>query len=74
MKDEGPILCLCLNVSLGDVEQAVRQGARTFQEVQQLTRCGRSCGMCSQAIQQSLDYLLQESDEIVKSPPPRQGQ
>lgn len=74
MKDEGPILCLCLNVSLGDVEQAVRQGAQTFQEVQQFTQCGKSCGLCSQTIQQALDYLLQESAKIVKSPPPRQGQ
>ena len=71
MKDGGPILCLCLNVSLGDVEQAVRQGARTFQEVQQLTRCGRSCGMCSQTIQQVLERLLQEFAGPAEAPPPR---
>ena len=54
-----PILCLCLNITRSDLQWAVEQGAATYEQVQQLTRCGTSCGMCQGNIRAELDWILE---------------
>lgn len=59
--DSGRILCLCLNVTSGDIRRAVDAGAKTFPEVQQRTRCAKSCGMCADAVKAELERLLRDN-------------
>ncbi len=59
-RSDSRILCLCLNVSCADIECAVEQGARTFEEVQRLTGCGKSCSMCADTIRSQLDFILRQ--------------
>ena len=45
MKDED-IICTCMSVSVKDIRQAIDEGARTVQEVQDKTGAGTVCGLC----------------------------
>ena len=49
--------------TFGKIEDAVKQGARSFEEVQQLTGCGKSCGKCQEFIRYLVQDLLRESGE-----------
>ena len=42
MKDED-IICTCMSVSVKDIRQAIDEGARTVQEVQDKTGAGTVC-------------------------------
>lgn len=55
--------CECRNVTYGKIEDAIKQGARSFEEVQQLTGCGKSCGKCQEFIRYLVQDLLRESGE-----------
>ena len=59
-EDSERILCLCLNITTRDIRRAVGAGARTFSEVQRITRCAKSCGMCAGAVKEELVRLLAE--------------
>ena len=56
--DEKQIICICQNVTLGKLRNAVNQGADTYELLQRETGCGRSCAMCVGTIK---DYLYQLS-------------
>lgn len=39
--DKNKKICYCFNVSIDDIERAIENGAHTFQEVQDVTNCGK---------------------------------
>lgn len=46
-KDVGAkVVCKCLNITDRDIEQAVKEGARTWEELQERTKIGTVCGNC----------------------------
>jgi nitrogen fixation NifU-like protein len=46
-KDVGAtVVCTCLNITDRDIEQAVKDGARTWEELQERTKIGTVCGGC----------------------------
>lgn len=45
--DKKIIVCECMHVSAGDIENAVKGGVTSFEEVQSLTRAGTCCGKCA---------------------------
>jgi nitrogen fixation protein NifU and related proteins len=45
-KEEAVIICQCMNVTDHEIEHAVLDGARTFYEVQEMTKIGTVCGNC----------------------------
>ena len=51
MKDED-IICTCMSVSVKDIRQAIDEGARTVQEVQDKTGAGTVCGVCNEDLEQ----------------------
>ena len=57
MKDED-IICTCMSVSVKDIRQAIDEGARTVQEVQEKTGSGTVCGVCNEDLEQSVMELL----------------
>ena len=52
--EKSRIICQCLNVTDKDIENAVKGGIRTYDELQQATKAGTSCGQCKD---ESLELL-----------------
>ncbi len=45
-REKETIVCTCMNVSDKDIEEAVKQGAQTFLELQEATKISTGCGQC----------------------------
>jgi len=45
-KIEAKVICHCLNITDKDIETAVKQGARTWEDLQNATKIGSVCGGC----------------------------
>lgn len=51
MGQSDEIVCHCLDVTRGQIEEAVRGGASTFDEVMEATEAGSICGSCQEDIE-----------------------
>lgn len=51
-------LCYCMKVKIGDVADAVDNGATTFEEVQEATNVGRGCKRCVEDAKRVIEELL----------------
>ena len=49
------VVCTCLNITNGMIKEAVENGAKTLEEVQELTGAGTVCGVCLDDIQNLID-------------------
>ena len=50
------IACECRHITYGQIEDAVKAGAVTFEQVQEKTGCSQSCGKCKDF----LEYLVRD--------------
>lgn len=57
MQDD-ELICPCFGVTVLDVKNAIKNGASTFEEVQDLTNLGFGCAMCIDSAQIIVDELL----------------
>ncbi|HOO14463.1 MAG TPA: iron-sulfur cluster assembly scaffold protein [Candidatus Marinimicrobia bacterium] len=46
--EEARVICQCMNVTDHEIEEAVLEGARTYQELQERTKLGTVCGQCQE--------------------------
>lgn len=53
-------ICTCLGITNGMIKDAVDSGARTLEEVQEITEVGTICGACLDDVQQLIDELVKE--------------
>lgn len=53
--------CHCKNITYGMIEDAVKQGAKTYEEVQEKTRFGTGCGKCRDFIRCLVRDILEEN-------------
>ncbi|HIJ72898.1 MAG TPA: iron-sulfur cluster assembly scaffold protein [Candidatus Hydrogenedentes bacterium] len=44
--EDARLVCQCMNVTDHEIEEAVLEGARTFYELQEITKIGTVCGQC----------------------------
>ena len=44
--EEAVVICTCLGITDKDIEQAVKDGARTWDQLQAATKIGTDCGTC----------------------------
>ena len=51
--------CHCRNVTYGMIEDAIRNGAETLEQVMDATGAGKSCGKC----RDFLEYLIRDIKE-----------
>ncbi|MGL5330128.1 MAG: (2Fe-2S)-binding protein [Peptostreptococcaceae bacterium] len=51
------IICRCKNVSYIDIRKAMIQGARTIDEIKEMTGAATGCGRCVNDIQAILDSV-----------------
>ncbi|WP_234117105.1 (2Fe-2S)-binding protein [Clostridium hydrogenum] len=58
--DGNEIVCGCFKVKAEDVVNAVKNGAKSFEEVQAITKVGTGCGRCVEGNKALVDYLLKK--------------
>ena len=51
--------CHCKNVTYGMIEDAIRNGADTLQQIMDVTGAGKGCGKCKDF----LEYLIRDMKE-----------
>ena len=44
--DENAVVCGCFNLTVKDLAKAIKNGAKSFEEVQAITKVGTGCGNC----------------------------
>ena len=49
------IICHCKNVSYIDIRKAMIKGARTLEEVKEMTGAATGCGRCKALVQNVID-------------------
>lgn len=52
------IICQCMNVTDIDIEDAVKKGASTYLDLQNMTKCGTVCGQCKDEVEQLLHQYV----------------
>ncbi|MCI9559790.1 (2Fe-2S)-binding protein [Candidatus Ventrimonas sp. KK005] len=53
--DRDEIVCNCMGVTAGEIQDAIEAGARTVEEIQENTGAGTVCGGCIDEIRQILE-------------------
>ncbi len=48
-------ICFCKNISYIDIRKAMIQGARTVDEIKEMTGAGTGCGRCKALVQNVID-------------------
>ncbi|WP_234117381.1 (2Fe-2S)-binding protein [Clostridium hydrogenum] len=56
--DNDEIICGCFNLTRQDIIDAVNNGAKSFEEVQEATEVGNACGQCVDEVKELVDELL----------------
>lgn len=57
------LACNCMNVTYGMIEDAVNDGATTFEEVQEATGCSMGCGKCEDFIRSFVSELVSQKGD-----------
>ncbi len=57
-KEKAVTVCRCMNVTDHDIEAAVKDGARTYQDLQNRTKCGTVCGQCRERTEELLHQFV----------------
>lgn len=53
-------LCYCKNVTIGQVAEAIQNGAKSLEEVQETTNLGKGCKRCLENASRVVDELINE--------------
>ena len=66
--------CHCKNITYGMIEDAIKNGAKSYEDVEKKLRFGTGCGKCKEFIQYLIRDLLAEyndkaADEVQKGVP-----
>ena len=57
------IACNCKNITYGMIEDAVKNGASSYEEVEKLLKFGTGCGKCKEFIHYFVRDLLEKQNE-----------
>lgn len=55
---EDKIVCGCRKVTKQDLDNAIKNGAKSFEEVQKITKVGTGCGKCVKNVEPLVAELL----------------
>ena len=56
--DENQVVCGCFKVTVQDLVKAIKNGAKSFEEVQAITKVGTGCGNCVDSNKELVAQLL----------------
>ena len=51
------VICSCLNITKGMIQEAVNNGAKTLEEVQEINEVGTVCGACIEDVKNLIAEL-----------------
>lgn len=51
------VICSCLDITKGMIQEAVNSGAATLEEVQEINNVGTICGACIEDVEQLISEL-----------------
>ena len=51
--------CNCKNVTYGRIEEAIKNGAKSYEEVEAKLRFGTGCGKCKEFIKYLINEILE---------------
>ena len=57
-KNKSDLVCYCMEITYGNILDAISNGATTPEEVTDATNAGMSCGMCIETIEEILEEEL----------------
>jgi len=60
MMDKDEVVCTCFGVTVGQLQEAVDNGAKTFEEVQEATSVGTGCEACVDDVKEIVNQLLKK--------------
>lgn len=55
------VLCNCFRVTVGDIEDAIRDGATSIEDIQDMTSFGTACGVCLDEHEETLHKMLENN-------------
>ncbi len=55
--EDANIVCTCLDVTVGDIKKAIENGAKTPEEVMEVTGAGSVCGACIDEVKSIVEKL-----------------
>lgn len=58
--DQNQVVCGCFKVTVNDMINAIKNGAKSFEEVQAITKVGTGCGKCVEANRTLVAQLLKK--------------
>lgn len=56
------IVCMCMNISILDIKNAIAAGATDFNDVQKMTGISTICGLCMNEAEGIVNKILQEKN------------
>lgn len=56
------VVCNCMNITNGQIKDAVDSGATTLEEIQEATGAGTVCGSCINDIEHLIEFFINERD------------
>jgi bacterioferritin-associated ferredoxin len=56
--ENSDVICTCFNITVEDVKNAIKNGASSFEDVQNATQLGNACGICIEDAKKTVEELL----------------
>lgn len=60
IRDKARIICQCMNVTDHEIEEAVLEGARSYLQLQEMTKLGTVCGQCEDEATRLLNWYKEQ--------------
>ncbi len=57
-RDMSEIVCTCLNITVGDIKNAIDNGADSYEAVVEATDVTTICGLCEDSVREIVDELV----------------
>ena len=57
------VVCHCMNITNGMIKEAVENGAKTLEDIQEKTGASTVCGACLEVVQRLVDYFVKERNK-----------
>lgn len=57
---ENRIICTCFDISVEDIQKAINEGHKTYEEISDATGLGTACGVCEDEAREVIAELLGE--------------
>lgn len=58
MNDDDEIICFCMGITAKEINDAIEEGATTFEEIQEMTEAGTVCGICEEKINELIEKSI----------------